>query len=135
MQTATKQKPSLVIKPKVVKPKAKIMDPKKFKGTYKYDRDAKIQVIVPKNPKREGSNGYKRFGLYKTGITIREFLKAGGKTIDLDWDRERGFIATQDKINLVQLPNHQKVLTHFKTIGRCKSRPKKKGERKCGKPS
>ena len=96
MQTATKQKPSLV-KPKVVKPKAKIMDPKKFKGTYKYDRDAKIQVIVPKNPKREGSNGYKRFGLYKTGMTIREFLKAGGKTIDLDWDRERGFIATQDK--------------------------------------
>ena len=35
--------------------------------------------------------------MYKTGITIREFLKAGGKTIDLDWDRERGFIATQDK--------------------------------------
>jgi len=30
-------------------------------------------------------------------MTIREFLKAGGKTIDLDWDRERGFIATQDK--------------------------------------
>ena len=56
MQTATKQKPSLV-KPKVVKPKAKIMDPKKFKGTYKYDRDAKIQIKVPKNPKREGDNG------------------------------------------------------------------------------
>ena len=97
MQTATKQKPSLVVKPKVVKPQPKIMDPKKFKGTYKYDRDAKIQIKVPKNPKREGSNGYKRFGLYKTGMTIREFLKAGGKTIDLDWDRERGFIATQDK--------------------------------------
>ena len=95
MQTATKQKPSLVVKPKVVKPKAKIMDPKKFKGTYKYDRDAKIQVKVPKNPKREGSNGYKRFGLYKTGMVIREFLKAGGKTIDLDWDRERGFIAVE----------------------------------------
>jgi hypothetical protein len=25
------------------------------------------------------------------------FLQAGGKTIDLDWDRERGFIATEDK--------------------------------------
>jgi len=95
-QTATKHKPTLV-KPKVVKPRARVMDPKKFKGTYKYDRDAKIQVCVQKNPKREGSNGYKRFSLYKTGITIREFLKAGGKTIDLDWDRERGFIATQDK--------------------------------------
>jgi len=96
IQTAVKSKPALV-KPKVVKPKAKIMDPKKFKGTYKYDRDAKIQVVVPKNPKREGSNGYKIFNLYKSGMTIREFLKSGGRTIDLDWDRERGFIATQDK--------------------------------------
>ena len=98
-QTATKHKPTLV-KPRVVKPKSNVMDPKKFKGTYKYDRDAKVQVKVAKNPKREGSNGYKRFSLYKTGITIREFLKAGGKTIDLDWDRERGFIATQDKDKL-----------------------------------
>jgi len=30
-------------------------------------------------------------------MRIRDFLKAGGKTIDLDWDRERGFIATEDK--------------------------------------
>jgi hypothetical protein len=30
-------------------------------------------------------------------MTIRDFLIAGGKTIDLDWDRERGFIATEDK--------------------------------------
>jgi hypothetical protein len=78
-------------KPEVVKPKAKqpkVMDPKDFKGTYKYD---------PKNPKREGSAGYKRFAIYKNGMRIRDFLQAGGKTIDLDWDRERGFIATEDK--------------------------------------
>jgi hypothetical protein len=96
------QKPKVAAKvetkPTIAKPKArKVMDPKDFKGTYKYDRDAKIQVVVAKNPKREGSGGYKRFGLYKTGMTIREFLIAGGKTIDLDWDRERGFIATEDK--------------------------------------
>jgi hypothetical protein len=29
------------------------MDPKDFKGTYKYDRDGKIQVVVAKNPKRD----------------------------------------------------------------------------------
>ena len=87
---ATKQKVTPKTKPEVVKPKAKkkrVLDPKEFKGTYKYDRDARIQICVPKNPKREGSGGYKRFELYK----------AGGKTIDLDWDRERGFIATEDK--------------------------------------
>jgi hypothetical protein len=30
-------------------------------------------------------------------MKIRDFLEKGGKTIDLDWDRERGFIATEDK--------------------------------------
>ena len=93
----TPKSQSTVIKPKAKTKKPKVMDPKEFSGTYKYDRDARIQVCVPKNPKREGSGGYKRFQLYKSGMKIRDFLKAGGKTIDLDWDRERGFIATEDK--------------------------------------
>ena len=73
---------NLAVKPKVtpktkksdvVKPKAKVkaMDPKDFKGTYKYDRDAKIQVCVPKNPKREGCEGWRRFNLYKNGMKIK----------------------------------------------------------------
>ena len=93
----TPKSQSTVIKPKAKVKKPKVMDPKEFKGTYKYDRDARIQICVPKNPKREGSGGYKRFEIYKSGMRIRDFLKAGGKTIDLDWDRERGFIATEDK--------------------------------------
>ena len=91
----TPRSQSAVVKPKAKKPK--VMDPKLFKGTYKYDRDARIQILVPKNPKREGSGGYKRFELYKSGMKIRDFLEKGGKTIDLDWDRERGFVATEDK--------------------------------------
>jgi hypothetical protein len=56
------QKPKVAAKvetkPTIAKPKArKVMDPKDFKGTYKYDRDGKIQVVVAKNPKREGSAG------------------------------------------------------------------------------
>lgn len=107
------QKPKVAAKvetkPTIAKPKArKVMDPKDFKGTYKYDRDGKIQVVVAKNPKREGSAGYKRFGLYKTGMTIRDFLIAGGKTIDLDWDRERGFIATEDKDKVTSAAKSQK---------------------------
>ena len=93
----TPKSQSTVVKPKAKVKKPKVMDPKEFKGTYKYDRDARIQVTVDKNPKREGSGGYKRFGIYKSGMKIREFLEKGGKTIDLDWDRERGFIATEDK--------------------------------------
>ena len=98
---------NLAIKPKVtpktksevVKPKAKArvkaMDPKDYKGTYKYDKDSRIQICVDKNPKREGCGGWKRFNLYKTGLKIRDFLANGGKTIDLDWDRERGFVAVE----------------------------------------
>jgi len=71
--------------------------PREKQGTYKYDRDARIQVCVEKNPKREGSKGFKMFEIYRNGITIREFLEAGGRTIDIDWDRERGFIATEDR--------------------------------------
>ena len=77
---ATKPKVTPKSQPTVIKPKAKtkkpqVMDPKEFSGTYKYDRDARIQVCVPKNPKREGSGGYKRFQMYKTGMRIRDFLE------------------------------------------------------------
>ena len=74
-----------------------IKTPSDMTGVKKYDHDARIQVLVPKNPKRVGSGGWKRFGYYKNGITIKEFLAKGGKPIDLDWDRERGFIATEDR--------------------------------------
>lgn len=51
-----------------------------------------IHLSVDKNPKREGTASYKRFSLYKTGLTITEFLKIGGTRGDLQWDQERGYI-------------------------------------------
>ena len=110
----TPKSQSTVIKPKAKTKKPKVMDPKEFSGTYKYDRDARIQVCVPKNPKREGSGGYKRFQLYKTGMKIRDFLEKGGKTIDLDWDRERGFIATEDKDKAGQASKTPKATFNLK---------------------
>ena len=94
---AVKPKVTPKTKSEVVKPKAKVkaMDPKDYKGTYKYDKDSRIQICVDKNPKREGCGGWKRFNLYKSGMKIRDFLANGGKTIDLDWDRERGFVAVE----------------------------------------
>ena len=78
------------------KPKI-INTPSDKTGVLKYDGDARIQLLVPKNPKREGCAGYTRFNFYKNNMKIRDFIKAGGKTIDLDWDRDRGFIATEDR--------------------------------------
>jgi hypothetical protein len=50
-----------------------------------------IEVLVA-NPKREGSQTYARFNLYQTGMTVGEFLAAGGKSVDIAWDEAHGFI-------------------------------------------
>lgn len=52
----------------------------------------KIKLLVKDNPKREGSNAYSTFELYRTSKTIAEFLAAGGSRVALKYDEERGFI-------------------------------------------
>lgn len=58
----------------------------------KLDLTAKITVVSKENPKREGSGANKRFALYKTGMTVGEFLKAGGIPPDVHWDSKQNFI-------------------------------------------
>jgi hypothetical protein len=52
--------------------------------------DAKIKVIVKENPKRAAAAD--RFALYKNGMTVDEYLEAGGKRADVNWDVAQGFI-------------------------------------------
>lgn len=54
--------------------------------------EAKITLLVKENPKREGTNGYKTFNKYKTGMTVEDFLKKGGTRADLAWDLAHDFI-------------------------------------------
>lgn len=51
-----------------------------------------VRVLVP-NPKRPGSDTHTRFALYQTGATVKEFLDAGGRRVDLRWDVDHKFIA------------------------------------------
>lgn len=51
-----------------------------------------VRVLVP-NPKRPGSDTHARFALYQTGATVKEFLDAGGRRVDLRWDVDHKFIA------------------------------------------
>ncbi len=51
-----------------------------------------IKLLVDKNPKRFGSKSYDRFNMYKDGMKVKDFLKAGGMREDLRWDSDRGFI-------------------------------------------
>lgn len=50
-----------------------------------------IEVLV-ENPKRKGSEAHARFALYRQGMTVAEFIAAGGRRDDLHWDTGRGFV-------------------------------------------
>ena len=54
--------------------------------------DALITVLTEKNPKRPGSAAFERFKLYRTGMTVGDFLRAGGTRADISWDRSHKFI-------------------------------------------
>jgi hypothetical protein len=55
--------------------------------------DSVIKVLVEENPKRKGSEAHARFAKYKDGMTVDEFLKKGGRTIDLNYDVAHKFIS------------------------------------------
>jgi hypothetical protein len=45
-----------------------------------------ITLLVNKNPKKDGSKSAKRFALYKNGMSVLDFLKAGGLLADINYD-------------------------------------------------
>lgn len=53
-------------------------------------RARKITVIVPENPKRGKSA--QRFDKYKSGMTVQDYLDAGGTTADVRYDEAHKFI-------------------------------------------
>lgn len=55
-----------------------------------YTSDMIIYVLADKNPKRPGTATFERFKLYRTGMTVGEFIKAGGLNVDLIWDAAEG---------------------------------------------
>lgn len=52
----------------------------------------KITFVSDVNPKKEGSASHARFALYKVGMSIDEFVQAGGTLGDVKWDAERNYI-------------------------------------------
>jgi hypothetical protein len=59
----------------------------------KFPKDGVITLNVTENPKRAGSKAHAAFSQYRTGMTVEEFLAAGGTTGDLNWDSARNFIS------------------------------------------
>lgn len=54
------------------------------------DGSAKIKVLVKENPKRAAAAT--RFALYKNGMTVDEYIAAGGTRADVNWDVKMQFI-------------------------------------------
>lgn len=59
----------------------------------KYTNDQKITIIAKENPKRPGTDSYKRFAKYKKGMTVAEALAAGVTSGDLNWDVKHSYIS------------------------------------------
>lgn len=52
--------------------------------------DSKITLVMKENPKRGKSA--ERYKLYRSGMTVGDFIKAGGQRADIKWDLAHGFI-------------------------------------------
>lgn len=69
--------------------------PPKWRG----DLRTKIRLIAVNNPKRQGSKVKERYALYRTGMTVAEYVEACKNTRspqyalnDINWDSRAGFI-------------------------------------------
>jgi len=56
----------------------------------------KIVLLAKTNPKKGASQV--RFALYTTGMTVAEYVAAGGRSADIKWDLERNFIQLVDEM-------------------------------------
>lgn len=59
----------------------------------KFQDTQKITVKVKANPKTKGTDSYKRFSKYRSGMTVAAALKAGVLRGDLIWDTKHGFVS------------------------------------------
>ena len=71
--------------------KSKKAAPKKESN--RMDQSQKITLLVKDNPKREGTNAFDKFALYKKGMTVAEYVALGGSPGDVRYDVEREYIS------------------------------------------
>ena len=64
--------------------------------TYRPSEEASIVKVINDNPKRIGTAAHTRFDLYVPGITVGEYIKAGGTMDDIYADIARAYIVVSD---------------------------------------
>jgi hypothetical protein len=51
-----------------------------------------ITKLVKENPRRKGTNGFDSFNKIKSGMTYEQYIAAGGRLVDLNWDIEHRYV-------------------------------------------
>ena len=66
----------------------------KANGTRKqaFRDEQKIHLLVKENPRRKTAATYKIFAVYRNGMTVGDFIKKGGRMIDVVADVDRKHI-------------------------------------------
>lgn len=67
------------------------------KGAAVRRSDPRKIVEVAPNPKKSGSKSHARYEFYRVGMTIDEFIAAGGTTADIRHDTAAGYIKMEEK--------------------------------------
>ena len=70
----------------------KLPEVSKQTGPKKLSKRSKTITLMKDNPRRPGSDAWKRFNLYTTGMTVNEYLAAGGTSMDVWKDKKDGSI-------------------------------------------
>jgi hypothetical protein len=71
---------------KPVENEVKMTENLKDKKSEHQDKNKIIKKLTEVNPRREGTKGFKSWELLKEGMTITDFILAGGRMADLLWD-------------------------------------------------
>jgi hypothetical protein len=61
------------------------------------DEDPHVISFVKPNPKKPSSAAHGRYALYVVGMSIAEFIRAGGTKADVLYDMSKGFIVAVDQ--------------------------------------
>lgn len=82
------------VKAKEAKAAAKAAAPKVPRTKFALDAVITVKTEEGKNPKKAGSKAFNSFVLYKTGMTVKEYMDAGGNdpSGNMNYDVAKGFI-------------------------------------------